>query len=61
MHFNLIENFHMENVVLGKDFSLGMIGSFFHAFILMEEWPFHINLSYSTNNIITIVYFRVYL
>ncbi len=32
MHYKPIENYHVENVVLGKDFNLGMIGSFFHAF-----------------------------
>jgi hypothetical protein len=32
MHYKPIENCHMENVVLGKDLNLGMIGSFFHAF-----------------------------
>jgi hypothetical protein len=29
MHYKPIKNFHMENVVLGKDFNLGTIGNFF--------------------------------
>jgi hypothetical protein len=61
MHYNPIKDCHVENVILGKDFNLGVTNSFFHAFILMEDWPFRINLSYSTNNIMTIVYPRVYL
>jgi len=32
MQYKPIKNYHMENVVLGKDFNLGAIGSFFHAF-----------------------------
>jgi len=32
MQYKPIENYHMENVVLGKDFNLGVIGSFFCAF-----------------------------
>jgi hypothetical protein len=35
MQFKPIENYHVENVVLAKDFNLGAIGSFFHAFILV--------------------------
>ncbi len=30
--YKLIENYHMENAVLGKDFNLAMISSFFHVF-----------------------------
>ncbi len=32
MKYKLIENYHMENAILGKDFNLGVISSFFHAF-----------------------------
>jgi hypothetical protein len=32
MQYKLIENYHMENAILRKDFKLGTIGSFFHAF-----------------------------
>jgi hypothetical protein len=31
MEYKLIKNFHVEDVVLGKIFNLGMIGSFFHT------------------------------
>jgi hypothetical protein len=37
MHYEPIENYHVENVVLGNDFNLGVIGIFFHAFTL---WAF---------------------
>jgi hypothetical protein len=30
MQYKPIENYHMENVSLGKDFNLGAIGSCFH-------------------------------
>ncbi len=33
MKYKPIENCHMKNVVLGKDFNLGAIGSLFHVFI----------------------------
>jgi hypothetical protein len=32
MQYKPIENYHMENAVLRKDFNLDAIGSFFHAF-----------------------------
>jgi hypothetical protein len=32
MQYKPIENYHVENVVLRKDFNIGTIGSFFHAF-----------------------------
>ncbi len=32
MQYNPIKNYHMENVVLGKDFNLGTTSSFFHVF-----------------------------
>ncbi len=32
MQHKPIENYHMENVVFGKDFNLGAISSFFHVF-----------------------------
>jgi len=32
MHYKPIENYHVKNVVFGKDFNLVMIGFFFHAF-----------------------------
>jgi hypothetical protein len=34
MQYKPIENYHMENEILGKEFNLGAIGSFFHAFTL---------------------------
>ncbi len=34
MQYKPIKNYHVENVVLRKDFSLGTIGSFFHVFTL---------------------------
>jgi hypothetical protein len=33
MQYKPIKNCHVENVILGKDFNLGAIDSFFHAFI----------------------------
>jgi hypothetical protein len=41
MQYKLIENCHMENAVLGKDFNLGATSSFFHAFILMSQMDLH--------------------
>jgi hypothetical protein len=32
MKCKLIENYHMENAILGKDFNLGAISFFFHFF-----------------------------
>jgi hypothetical protein len=32
MKYKLIKNYHMENVVFGKDFNLRAISFFFHAF-----------------------------
>jgi hypothetical protein len=32
MQYKLIENYHVENAIFGKDFNLGATGSFFHAF-----------------------------
>jgi hypothetical protein len=32
MQYKPIENCHMENTILGKDFNLGMSSSLFHAF-----------------------------
>jgi hypothetical protein len=29
MHYKPIENYHVKNTILGKDFNLGMISSFF--------------------------------
>ncbi len=37
MQYKPIENYHVENAILGKDFNLGMTGSFFHAFTLMLD------------------------
>jgi len=34
MQYQPIKNYHMENVVLRKDFNLCAGGSFFHAFTL---------------------------
>jgi hypothetical protein len=36
MWYKPIENYHMKNVVLGKDFNLSMISYLFHAFTL--QW-----------------------
>jgi hypothetical protein len=36
MQYKFIENYHVENAILGKDFNLGPIGSFFHAFTLLH-------------------------
>jgi hypothetical protein len=32
MQYKQIENYNVENAVLGKDFNLGVIGSLFHTF-----------------------------
>jgi hypothetical protein len=32
MQYKPIENYYVENVVLGKDFNLGATGSLFHVF-----------------------------
>ncbi len=34
MQYKPIKNYHMENVILRKDFNLGATTSFFHAFTL---------------------------
>jgi hypothetical protein len=34
MQYKPIKNYHVENVVLRKDFNLGVIGSLFQAFTL---------------------------
>jgi hypothetical protein len=36
MQYKPIENYHMENVVLKKDFNLGATSFFFHAFTHMD-------------------------
>jgi hypothetical protein len=36
MQYKPMQNYHMENVVLGKDFNLGVTGSFFHAFTHLQ-------------------------
>jgi hypothetical protein len=35
MQYKPIENCHMENAILGKDFNLGTTNSFFHVFNLV--------------------------
>jgi hypothetical protein len=35
MEYKPIENYHMENAIIGKDFNLGTTSSFFHAFTQM--------------------------
>jgi len=35
IQYKPIENYHMENAILGNDFNLGVIGSFFHVFTQM--------------------------
>jgi hypothetical protein len=37
MQYKPIKKFHIENVVLGKDFNFGTTSSFFHLFILKEK------------------------
>jgi len=37
MQYKLIENYHMENAVPGKDFNLGATSSLFHAFTQMTN------------------------
>jgi hypothetical protein len=36
MQYKPIENYHVENAILGKNFNLGMISSFFDAFTLKD-------------------------
>jgi hypothetical protein len=36
MQYKPIKIYHMENAILGKDFNLGAIGFFFHAFTMMS-------------------------
>ncbi len=38
MQYIPIENYHVENAILGKDFNLGTIGSFFHVFTQLESF-----------------------
>jgi hypothetical protein len=38
MQYKSIENCHVENVVLWKDFNLGATGFFFHDFIHMGKF-----------------------
>jgi hypothetical protein len=35
MKYKPIENYHVENAILGKDFNHGAIGSLFHVFTLL--------------------------
>jgi hypothetical protein len=32
MQYKRIENYHVENAILGKDLNLGVINSLFHTF-----------------------------
>jgi hypothetical protein len=36
MQYQPIENYHVENAILGKDFNLGVTSFLFHAFTLMQ-------------------------
>jgi len=36
MEYKPIENYHVENAILGKDFNLGATSFLFHAFTLMQ-------------------------
>jgi len=36
--YKSIENCHVKNAVLGKDFNLGTTNSFFHAFTLVANY-----------------------
>ncbi len=40
MQYKPIENYHVENAVVGKDFNLGMTSFLFHAFIQYEIGTF---------------------
>jgi hypothetical protein len=42
MQFKSIENYHVKNVILGKDFNLGMISFLFHAFTFISNVPPHL-------------------
>jgi hypothetical protein len=52
MHYKAIENYHVKNVVLGKDFNLGVIGFFFHAFTFWAFFlpTYFINVSHMGTN-----------
>jgi hypothetical protein len=58
MHYTPLENCHVENGILGKDFNLGVIGSFFHAFTPLSRTSIFVNYipyfigGFSTNYII---------
>jgi len=46
MQYKLIENYHVENAVLQKDFNLGATNSFFHAFTqksILKTWKFAVH------------------
>jgi hypothetical protein len=45
MQSKLIKNYHVENVVLGKDFNLGATSSFFHVFTLKHIEMFNLVLN----------------
>jgi hypothetical protein len=32
-----IENYHVENAILGQDFPIGVISYFFHVFTLVDQ------------------------
>jgi len=38
MHYKPIENCHMENAILGKDFNLGTTNFLFHVFTHVNEF-----------------------
>jgi hypothetical protein len=46
-----IENYHVENVVLGKDFNLDMIGCLFHAFTPIGFHPTHHHIILGLNDL----------
>jgi hypothetical protein len=42
MHYKLIKEGHVENVILGKYFNLGTLGSLFHVFTMEINYSFNI-------------------
>jgi hypothetical protein len=37
MQYKPIENYHMKNAILGKDFNISVTRSFSHVFILLDK------------------------
>jgi hypothetical protein len=49
--FKPIENYHVENVILGKDLNLDMIGCLFHGFTPMGFHPTHHHIILGLNDL----------